>query len=168
MSTNVNRFLQLGIRAYRRTPRDSRKVRDVDSDDLRRRLKAARALTAPSAEEIDQRSPRTRNAETGITVEELAKRMAEPGLGWKTIGAIERGDRTAQRRDLIVIAEALELPLAFFTLTHEQLVEALGGAGAPAIPGETGRRLREHLPSREDPAQPESDRGEDSSNEARG
>lgn len=131
----------------------------VDSEDIRRRLKAARALTAPTPEEIERRSQRRRDF-VGITVDELATRLNEPGLGFKTLGAMERGDRDAQRRDLIVIAEALRLPLAFFTLDRQRLLSVIADAGAPRIPGETGRRLQGQRPTGEGPQQSENDEGE--------
>ena len=138
----------------------------IDETELRRRLKAARALTAPTETESAQRSPRTQATETGITVDELADRIDETGLGRKTLGAIERGERKVQRSELIVMAEALELPLAFFTLTRGQLLEALGGAGAPGIGGATGRRLQGGQPSREHHAPLDSAAEEGSTSEA--
>lgn len=97
------------------------------------------------------RAPRTRDTGTGVTVDELAARIDEAGLGAKTLGAIERGERAVRpKSELRVIAEALELPLAFFTLEREDLLEALEGPGAPGVPGETGRRLRDRRPTGED------------------
>jgi transcriptional regulator with XRE-family HTH domain len=140
----------------------------MDSDDLRRRLKAGRALTPPSTEELARRMPRTRNATPGLTVEELAARLDEPGLGEKTLGAIERGERAAQRRDLIVIAQALAMPLGFFTLSRSELLEALQGAGAPGVPGDLGRRLRDRQPTEAGHERPEIREGEGRSQRAGG
>lgn len=127
----------------------------MDSDDIQRRIRAARALTAPTAEELENRPEGRSRNHVGITTDELAARVSEPGLGFKTLGAIERGERGVQRSELIVIAEATEMPLAFFTLERQQLLEGLAGGAAPGIPGATGRRLLDQRPTREDREQPE-------------
>lgn len=167
MSLERKAVPQTAIRIYRRSPFPSHRIPIVDSDDIRQRIRAARALTAPTAEEIEDRPEGRSRNHVGITTDELAARVNEPGLGFKTLGAIERGERGVQRSELIVIAEAMEMPFAFFTLERWQLLEALAGGGAPGIPGATGRRLRDRPPTGEGRQQPETGEGEGRTGEAR-
>lgn len=64
-------------------------------EDLSRRLRAARALS-------------------GLTMEELAATFDEAGLGYKTLGRIERGERELRRMEVAILAEALNVPPAWF------------------------------------------------------
>lgn len=50
-----------------------------------------------------------------VTVEQLAAKLDTPGLGAKTIGAIERGERAVRPHELRVLAEALDVPIEFFS-----------------------------------------------------
>src|SRR5688500_4215510 len=50
-----------------------------------------------------------------LTVEQLADKMNLPGLGAKTLGAIERGERDLRPHELPVIAAACDVPPEFFT-----------------------------------------------------
>lgn len=135
----------------------------MDSEDLARRLRAARALTPPTDEEIAARPEMKRKPEPGITIAELALRINEEGLGDRTLGKIERGERGAPNRDRAAIAQALGLPAEFFLLDYEEIVRRLGGAGAPGIPGATGHRVGGLRPSQEDPLQPGNDEEEERS-----
>jgi transcriptional regulator with XRE-family HTH domain len=59
-----------------------------------RRMKAARSLKQ-------------------VTVDELADLIGIQGLGAKTIGNIERGDRPLRNHEAVLIAQALDVPVAF-------------------------------------------------------
>jgi transcriptional regulator with XRE-family HTH domain len=60
-----------------------------------------------------------------ITVEQLADRIGGRGLGTKTLYNVERGERPLQPREIATIAEACEVPAAFFTADlHEVFDEA--------------------------------------------
>lgn len=138
----------------------------MDSEDLARRLRAARAITPPTNAELDARPTAKRKPEPGITVAELADRINEAGLGERTLGKIERAEKTPANRDLLAIAGALGLSLDFFVLEREALLRRLAGDGAPGIPGATGRRLLDQRPSAGDRPQSETDVGEDRKREA--
>lgn len=69
----------------------------------------------------------------GITIDELAARIDEDGLGVKTLGNIERGTRNVRKMELRAIADATGLPLEFFVLTREQLLAALESEEAQAL-----------------------------------
>lgn len=84
----------------------------VDREEISRRLRAARALAVPTDEELATR----KRPVVGITVEELAARVAQDGLGAKTIGNMERGVGPALRPQLREIAEACGVPYEFFTV----------------------------------------------------
>jgi transcriptional regulator with XRE-family HTH domain len=62
--------------------------------DVGRRIKAARSLKR-------------------VTVEELAVLVDLQGLGAKTIGNIERGDRPLRPHEAVLLADALEVPVDF-------------------------------------------------------
>lgn len=83
------------------------------ADDIRRRIKAARALA-------------------GYSVSDLAERTAEQGLGERTLRKMESGERPARRMELDQIAVACGLPPAWFTADLSRLgelaVEAPNGA----------------------------------------
>lgn len=68
------------------------------------------------SEEETQRRIRAARALRGKTVDQLAEMINEPGLKSGTLGAIERGERPARRRELRSIADALGLPYEFFTI----------------------------------------------------
>lgn len=68
----------------------------MDTADAPRRLRAARVLA-------------------DLTVQQLADKLDTPGLGAKTIGAIERGERAVRPHEIRVVAEALNVPVEFFT-----------------------------------------------------
>ena len=72
-------------------------LRRVSSEDLPRRLRAARALAGYS------------------TVEALARALDEPGLGARTLRAIEQSKRDPAPRDLRVIADACGVSIEFLT-----------------------------------------------------
>lgn len=102
----------------------------MDNLEIRRRLRAARALTRPTTDELrDGDSDPSR----GITVVELAARVQDEWpVSAKTLGAIERGEREARTMELRTIAAACNLPYEFFTA---DLNRALAGA----IPVNGGR-----------------------------
>lgn len=88
--------------------------------EMRRRLRAARALAAPSAAEIEERSrarKRVGDVEQGISTKELAARLGAEGerLGADTLSLMERGGREILPKDMRAIARACDLPYAFFT-----------------------------------------------------
>lgn len=83
-------------------------------------------MAAPDEAEIARRVRAARLIADIRTVEELARRIDARGLGAKTIGAIERGERTVKRMELREIAEACGLPEEFFTA---DLASLAGGAG---------------------------------------
>jgi transcriptional regulator with XRE-family HTH domain len=91
----------------------------VDRDEISRRLRAARALAVPTEDELAAR----KRPVVGITVEELAARVGQDGLGAKTIGNMERGDGPALKPQLREIAEACGVPYAFFTADLVMLEE---------------------------------------------
>lgn len=68
----------------------------MDRESTGRRIKAARSLIP-------------------ITVPELAERLGLPGLGAKTLGSIERGERALRPQEIAPIAQALEVPEEFLT-----------------------------------------------------
>ncbi len=70
----------------------------MDNASTARRLKAARQLADPP-----------------LTVEELAAKLSLPGLGYKTLGNIERGDREIRPHEIQPIADALGVPATFLT-----------------------------------------------------
>lgn len=71
--------------------------RNVDTDELARRLRTARAYGGFRS------------------VEAVAEAINQKGLGVKTLRNIESGTRTAQKRDIQAIAEVCGLPPEFFT-----------------------------------------------------
>lgn len=99
----------------------------MDQFEIRRRINAARELTAPTPEEVAARTDKYNDAGYGITVEELAARI--PGhakLGARTLGKIRRGERDAMPQDLRFIAEACGLPEAFFSVEFSSGLADLG------------------------------------------
>lgn len=96
----------------------------IDTTEIRRRLRAARALAVPSEAELDGEPDPGR----GITVEELTARLQpEWPISAKTIGAIERGEREARPMELRTIAAACSLPYEFFTADFAVLGDAPTG-----------------------------------------
>src|SRR4051812_44910287 len=67
----------------------------MDAPPIGRRLKAARHLA-------------------GLTVPELAAALALPGLGAKTLGAIERGEREMRPQEIAPIADITGMPISYF------------------------------------------------------
>lgn len=80
----------------------------MDTVDLPRRLKAARVLA-------------------DLTVTQLAAKLDTPGFGAKTLGAIERGERSIRPHEIRVLADAVGVPETFFT---EPLAGSVGSAMA--------------------------------------
>lgn len=70
------------------------------------------------------RRVRAARALAGLSVKDLAIGLDEPGLGERTLGKIEAGERVAQRSELQRIADVCGLPYGFFTV---DLSAALGG-----------------------------------------
>jgi transcriptional regulator with XRE-family HTH domain len=119
----------------------------VDPEEIRRRVKAARALA-------------------GISVKELAERINQEGLGERTLRALE-GDagRAWRPMELQAVAQACGLPYEFFTVDFssvfdrelrvddrldelERRLRRLEGVqAAPAPPGELGRRAEGSQPN---------------------
>ena len=94
----------------------------MDPQETRRRINAARELTAPTSAELKARREKYDDAGYGITVEELAARIpAEAKLGARTLGKIRRGERPAQPQDLRHIAAACGLPEEFFAVDFRSL-----------------------------------------------
>ena len=120
---------------------------------------------------------RQRGLGYGLSVEELAARIDREGFGDKVIGMIRRGERPIDYHELEWIARACGVPMEFFSVDFEQLPKLLGerpgldalltqmshlesmmaeirtaltqleDAGAPGVPGATGRELRAGLPT---------------------
>lgn len=67
-----------------------------EPDEIARRLRAARELRGVGQKELNDNETLKTN-----------------GLGWTTIGRIERGERAARPMELRVIAEALDVPYEF-------------------------------------------------------
>ena len=88
----------------------------MDTVPIGRRLKAARQLA-------------------DITVDELASRLDLPGLGAKTIGNIERGDRDIRPHEVEPIARVLEVPASFLVGDNP--------AGQPQLEGELAGILQD-------------------------
>lgn len=80
----------------------------LDSDQMARRIKAARALAGISSTDA------------------LARRMGVQGLSGETLRKIESGNRNVRPHELREIARACELPYAFFQVDFDVL-EAFGG-----------------------------------------
>ena len=94
------------------------------SPELRRRINAARELTAPSEEELRQRSVhRNFDEGYGLTVDELGARIDRKGFGNKVLGLVKRGEREVKDFELQWIADACDLPLEFFTVDFGRLPE---------------------------------------------
>lgn len=110
----------------------------VATPDTRRRLRAARALAAPTDAELAQRPDQDRTL--GITVAELAERLSDEWVvGERTLGRIERGECGVEAMELRAIARACGLPYEFFTAALGELATP-PAAGAPLQPpGELGR-----------------------------
>jgi transcriptional regulator with XRE-family HTH domain len=91
-----------------------------DGGEIRRRLRAARALAIPTENESGSRG------EPGISQGELAARLEPEGRGYgkDTISLWERGERVPSTTQLKAIAAACELPFEFF-LVDLQLLKAL-------------------------------------------
>jgi hypothetical protein len=103
----------------------------VDNLEIRRRLRAARALAKPTKDELRDGDP---DPSRGITVVELAARVQDEWpVSAKTLGAIERGEREARPMELRTIAAACDLPYEFFTADLNATL-----AGAPSINGGRG------------------------------
>jgi transcriptional regulator with XRE-family HTH domain len=85
----------------------------MDGEPTGRRIKAARTLL-------------------NLTVPELAKRLDLPGLGDKTLGSIERGERDLRPQELAPLAAALGVPERF--LTHGFESETQTGAKIAEAP----------------------------------
>lgn len=83
------------------------------------------------------------------TVDELAARVATRGLGKKTLGRIERGERGVAEMELAQIARACDLPLEFFTADLRTALRTEPEATAPRLCSiearldDLERRLRE-------------------------
>lgn len=160
----------------------------MDRDETSRRIRAARALAAPTPDELAAR----KRPVVGITTRELAARIDMKRLGYKTLGNMERGDAPALRPALSEIAKACGLPYEFFTADLATLGEradvderfaqvernlreqidavrrelaAIQPADdeVPQPPGELGRRIEEPQTTAEHPPQdktrPAADRG---------
>jgi transcriptional regulator with XRE-family HTH domain len=80
-------------------------VRNVDAAETGRRLQAARLLA-----QIERR-------------EDLAKKIDIAGLGSKTIGAIERGEREIKPHEFRPLAAALGVSVEFFAIDFNKLDE---------------------------------------------
>jgi transcriptional regulator with XRE-family HTH domain len=78
------------------TGQKGRTVRRVVTPTEAQRLKAARVLA-------------------DVTVPELAKTLDTKGLGAKTLGAIERGERQMRPHETALLAKALDVPEWFLT-----------------------------------------------------
>jgi transcriptional regulator with XRE-family HTH domain len=115
----------------------------VDRDETGRRIRAARALAAPTEQELEERHRKRAKPTTGITVAELAARIDSDGLGAKTLGNMERGDTPALRPALSEIARACGLPYEFFTAEFANLGAPAGGLDAHR--DEMGRNVTERL-----------------------
>lgn len=89
----------------------------MDPQETRRRIRAARVLA-------------------DVTVEQLAAKLGA-GLGSKTLGMIERGERDVHTRELRDIAAACGLPYEFFTADLDRLPELTSQ--------EPARRVRENF-----------------------
>ncbi len=73
-----------------------RSFRDVDTKTVGNRLRAARTLA-------------------GLTRPQLARELNLPGLGEKTLGAIERGSRDLRPQEVQPLATLLDVPTDFLT-----------------------------------------------------
>lgn len=114
-------------------------------------------MAQPDDAEIARRVRAARIIADLRTVEELAERIGTRGLGAKTLGAIERGERRPRGMELREIADACRLPPEFFSadlwdlaagdsgdvqdrLTElERRMERLEGSGADVLGDRTGR-----------------------------
>lgn len=75
----------------------------VDQDELRRRIRAARILA-------------------GVSQAEMNDKGDALGLRKHTLGAVERGDETAQHVHLAMLCEILDVPMSWFTEPREVIV----------------------------------------------
>lgn len=92
----------------------------VDAADTGRRLQAARALA-------------------GLERRTLAKALDIPGLGEKTLGAVERGEREMKSHEVAPIANVLGVSPAFFTADLSTLGE---GAAEDDLAGAVNKLLQ--------------------------
>lgn len=135
-------------------------------DEIRLRVKAARALR-------------------GLSVAQLADRIDQAGLGRSTLEDLEsrKAKRPFRPMEIQAIATACDLPYAFFTVDFARLsaldedndiahrMAALEAAvrqlvaerSAPEPPGELGRRAEGSQPSAESQSPSEPQEGEDPS-----
>lgn len=124
------------------------------------RIKAARALTEPTPDELEARGASQKWV--GITRPELAKRLAAiwpsdaKGGSDSRLRNIEsgKGDKFYTSLELPILARALDMPIEFFTLSRSELVARIEAGGAPGVQGETGRELLDGRPSRADQSRP--------------
>jgi len=93
----------------------------------------------------------------GLTVEKLAERLPKDArLGAKTLGKIERGERTVGEHEVQLIAKACGLPYEFFTTDLAELGRRVGaleqilditdqvtGPGAESIRQQTALAVQE-------------------------
>lgn len=86
-------------------------------------MTAAQAPPNGTQTEIARRV-RAARAYAGLSVADLAERV---GLGLQTIKRIESGKRNARPFEVWAIAEACELPRAFFDLDFQDLCQAASG-----------------------------------------
>jgi len=88
----------------------------TDRAEISRRLRAARALAVPTADELEARRLAGRRADATLTVEELAERalVKANGITANLIGETERANRDARPMELTVIAQACGLSDQFF------------------------------------------------------
>lgn len=94
----------------------------MDTDIIRSRLRAARALA-------------------GLSVEQLAERLGERGLSAGTLYNIERGARGIQRWQLNLIAEACGIHPSFFEVDFTQALDGSGTAAEVVQAVEESHRL---------------------------
>ena len=105
----------------------------MDDSQIRRRVKAARALA-------------------GLSVGQLAKRLDEPGLGERTLRDLEsQKGRSFYRRELRAIAEACGLPYEFFTMDFSAAREdSLEGIIEAKVEAAVERAMEQHTDATRD------------------
>jgi transcriptional regulator with XRE-family HTH domain len=137
---------------------------DAEQAERRRRIRAARMLAVPTAEEIQARhaNPKERRGDLGnigLSQEELGARLVAAGerLGHGLISKLERGVPThpVASRHMKRIAEACGLPADFFYIDFSRLKGISGQATTQGLPEMPGALATKHLEPPHDAERPQ-------------
>lgn len=141
-------------------------VEQAEQAERRRRIRAARMLAMPTADEIAARIARDEDGDRehqGLTQPELAARLKASGerLGFELLSKLERGDRDVGPHHMRRIAEACCLPHSFFTLDFWAVDEFIRrDVGVPQPEGSLRQRLLSGQPNPEARGDTDAERGQ--------